>query len=68
MSGKKRVLIINTGGTIGMKKTENGYAPARNFLAEAISEIADMKKPDTPDWELYELPRLLDSSDITVKE
>ena len=25
---KKRVLIINTGGTIGMKKTEQGYRPA----------------------------------------
>ena len=24
----KRVLIIYTGGTIGMTRTENGYAPA----------------------------------------
>ena len=65
---QRRVLIINTGGTIGMKKTEKGYAPARNYLAKAISELADMKKENAPEWELYELPRLLDSSDITVKE
>ena len=25
----KRVLIIYTGGTIGMTRTENGYAPPR---------------------------------------
>ncbi len=65
---RKRVLIINTGGTIGMKKTEKGYAPARGFLAEAISSIGDMKKEDGPKWELFELSPLLDSSDITVNE
>lgn len=68
MNSKKRVLIINTGGTIGMKKTEKGYAPARNYLAEAISGLADMKNENAPIWELYELPRLLDSSDVTVNE
>ncbi len=65
---KKRVLIINTGGTIGMKKTDKGYAPALGFLAEAISTIGDMKKEDAPAWELYEMSPLLDSSDITVNE
>ncbi|MBQ9773574.1 MAG: asparaginase [Clostridia bacterium] len=66
--GKKRVLIINTGGTIGMMKTERGYAPAQGFLAQAISAIGDMKKEDAPAWDLHELSPLLDSSDITVKE
>ena len=64
----KRVLIINTGGTIGMKKTDKGYAPARGFLAEAIAAIADMKKEGAPLWDLLELSPLLDSSDITVRE
>ena len=65
---KKRVLIVNTGGTVGMKKTANGYAPAPGFLAEAISAIDDMKKPELPEWELYEMSPLLDSSDMTVSE
>ncbi len=65
---KKKVLIINTGGTIGMKRTENGYAPVAGFLSEALDSIGDMKKEDAPEWELYELSPLLDSSDITVKE
>ncbi len=65
---KKKVLIIYTGGTIGMKKTDKGYAPVAGFLAEAIRGIDDMKSSGAPLWELYEMSPLLDSSDITVKE
>ena len=65
---KKRVLIIYTGGTIGMKKTDKGYAPVAGFLNKAISAIEDMKSESAPDWDLYEMSPLLDSSDITVKE
>jgi len=65
---KKKILIIYTGGTIGMKRTEKGYAPVEGYLSEAISSIDDMKHDDAPSWELYEMSPLLDSSDITVKE
>ena len=65
---KKRVLIIYTGGTIGMKKNNKGYAPASGFLSEAISSISDMKSDLAPMWDLHEMSPLLDSSDITVKE
>ena len=65
---KKRVLIIYTGGTIGMKKTDKGYAPISGFLGQAISAIEDMKSDSAPEWTLHEMSPLLDSSDITVKE
>ena len=65
---KKKVLIIYTGGTIGMKKTDKGYAPVSGFLGEAISSIEDMKSSGAPEWSLHEMSPLLDSSDITVKE
>lgn len=65
---KKKILIIYTGGTIGMKKTEKGYAPVSGFLGQAISSIGDMKSELAPEWNLYEMSPLLDSSDITVKE
>lgn len=64
---KKKILIIYTGGTIGMKRTDKGYAPSR-FLSKAIAEIPDMKSDSAPDWELIEMSPLLDSSDVTVKE
>ncbi len=64
----KKVLIIYTGGTIGMKRSGKGYIPVSGFLSEAISVIGDMKSPSAPKWDLYEMTPLLDSSDITVKE
>jgi L-asparaginase len=64
----KKVLIIYTGGTIGMKKTDKGYAPVAGFLGQAISAIEDMKSERAPKWDLHEMSPLLDSSDITVKE
>lgn len=65
---KKKVLIIYTGGTIGMKKTDKGYAPVAGFLGDAISAIEDMKSDGAPLWDLHEMSPLLDSSDITLKE
>ena len=65
---KKNILIIYTGGTIGMKKTEKGYSPVAGFLSQAISAIPDMKSEQAPSWDLHEMSPLLDSSDITVKE
>ncbi len=64
----KGVLIIYTGGTIGMKRTENGYVPAKGFLSEALSTIGDLKRTDFPPFELYEMSPLLDSSNVSVKE
>lgn len=65
---KKRVLIIYTGGTIGMCGTEHGYTPKSGFLSEAISKIEDMQSDAAPAWELYEMDPLLDSSEMTVTE
>lgn len=65
---RKKVLIIHTGGTIGMKKTENGYAPIAGFLKEALEGIPDMKKDGMPKWELVEMPSILDSSNVSVSE
>lgn len=65
---KKKVLIIYTGGTIGMKKTEHGYAPVEGAISEAALAISDMQSPDFPLWSLYEMSPLLDSSDMTVRD
>ena len=64
----KKVLIIYTGGTIGMKKTDHGYTPAEGFIEEALRSIPDMSRSDFPAWDLHEMSPLLDSSNMTVKE
>ena len=64
----KKVLIIHTGGTIGMKNTESGYQPAVGFLAGELAELGDMARADFPCWELYEMSPLLDSSNVALAE
>lgn len=64
----KKVLIIYTGGTIGMKNTPNGYTPVPGFLAEALGRIEDMRCDGFPSWDLYEMSPLLDSSNMSVDE
>mgnify|MGYP002239948984 CR=1 FL=1 len=39
----KRVLIIYTGGTIGMTRTENGYAPRAGYFRAALDAIPDLR-------------------------
>lgn len=60
------MLIIYTGGTIGMMKSGNGYTPG--FIAEALDRIPDLSRPDFPEWDFYEMTPLLDSSNMTVRE
>ena len=68
MTNNKKVLIIYTGGTIGMKKTDHGYAPVVGYIQEALASIPDMSRAEFPSWELYEMHPLLDSSNMTVRE
>ena len=67
-SNQKKVLIIYTGGTIGMKKTDKGYTPAAGFLEGALKAIPDMSSPEFPIWDLFEMDKLLDSSNMSLKE
>lgn len=64
----KRVLIIYTGGTIGMEPTDNGYAPSSGNFGTMLSEIRDLRSPDMPRWDLIEFDPLLDSSNITFEQ
>ncbi len=64
----KKVLIINTGGTIGMIRTPNGYAPKDGYFRSQLDAIPEMESNDTPSWDLIEMNPLLDSSNITVSE
>ncbi len=64
----KHILIIYTGGTIGMVRTPNGYAPQDGYFRAALGAIPALASDEMPRWELYEMSPLLDSSNMTVKE
>ena len=64
----KKVLIIYTGGTIGMKNTEQGYAPVSGYLLGELNKIDDLNRDGMPTWDFVETDTLLDSSNISATE
>lgn len=64
----KKVLIIYTGGTIGMKNTEQGYAPVSGYLLGELNKIDDLNRDGMPKWDFVETDTLLDSSNISATE
>jgi len=64
----KSILIVYTGGTIGMVPTANGYSPSPGVFRAALDAIGEMHHPDMPRWDFLELDPILDSSNIAVAE
>lgn len=63
-----RILLLHTGGTIGMTKTENGYQPDGDYFRQAVFHMDSLKKDDMPEWEFMETETLLDSSRMKAKD
>ncbi len=61
-----QVLILYTGGTIGMAQTEQGLAPASG-LQERIEIALAMSLNTLPSFEVLEISPLIDSANITPK-
>lgn len=62
---RKRVYIAYTGGTIGMKKSAQGYIPAPGFLTETVHSLAEFTRPEMPEFYIHEYSPLMDSSDMS---
>lgn len=62
---RKRVLIAYTGGTIGMRRSPAGYAPAPGFLAEYLATEERLHAVGMPELEVLEFDPLLDSANMT---
>lgn len=65
---KKKILIINTGGTISSIKTPHGYEPSSGYVSKALANIPAMCHEDMPQYVIKEYQPLLDSSNMTVNE
>jgi L-asparaginase len=61
---RKRVYIAYTGGTIGMTKHGNVYAPTPGFLEAQLREMPELRDPDMPEFVVQEYDSLLDSSEM----
>lgn len=61
---RKRVYVAYTGGTIGMKKSAQGYVPAPGFLTETVAKLPEFTRPEMPSFVINEYTPLMDSSDM----
>jgi|UniRef100_A0A7S4GK06 L-asparaginase len=60
-----RVLIINTGGVLGMKPTGDGRCEsAEGYLAERMAGMTELEREDVPQYEVVDLLPLIDSSEM----
>lgn len=64
----KRILVIYTGGTIGMVRAPSGYAPEREAFHALLDRIPELHAEGMPRWDIVDMDPLLDSSNITVVE
>ncbi|MDP3560035.1 MAG: asparaginase [Legionellaceae bacterium] len=65
---KKKVLIINTGGTISSVKKPHGYEPAEGYVAKVLLDHPVLQHTEMPAYTILEYQPLLDSSNITLIE
>ncbi|CAL4323816.1 asparaginase [Buchnera aphidicola] len=64
---KKKIYIIYTGGTIGMKRSDKGYIPASGYLQKQILKIQKFYRKEVPNFKIKEYFPLIDSSNIRPK-
>jgi L-asparaginase len=65
---KPRVCILYTGGTIGMRETPDGYAPAPGYLSAQMQALPEFQHPALPDYDIQEFEPLLDSANMTPQD
>ncbi|MBQ0166120.1 MAG: asparaginase [Treponema sp.] len=62
------ILIINTGGTIGMTKSDRGYIPNPEKFRENLNKMPELSDFGICGWNIIDMNPLLDSSNMTVED
>ncbi|CAM2869969.1 L-asparaginase [Pseudomonas gessardii] len=62
MSKANNIMVLYTGGTIGMQASANGLAPASGFEARMREQLAHLPAPA---WRFREMSPLIDSANMT---
>lgn len=61
----KRILIVYTGGTIGMRKSDRGYQPVEGFADLLSKRLEGRTLTPLPQYDLIEFDTLIDSANVT---
>ncbi|MGV3526426.1 MAG: asparaginase [Candidatus Sericytochromatia bacterium] len=62
--GAGRVLVVYNGGTIGMKRSTEGYTPEPGYLQAQMRAIPAFAHADIPEYVIHEQQPLIDSSNM----
>jgi L-asparaginase len=68
MIKNKRIYVAYTGGTIGMKKSDQGYIPVDGHLTDSINSLPEFHREEMPKFTINEYQPLIDSSNMTPKD
>ncbi|MGL5335356.1 MAG: asparaginase [Enterovibrio sp.] len=61
---RKQIYIAYTGGTIGMQKSAQGYAPVAGFLQQFLQNSPEFHRQEMPLFTIHEYQPLIDSSNM----
>ncbi|MCK9813161.1 asparaginase [Pseudomonas sp. MAFF 302046] len=61
----QNVMVLYTGGTIGMQASANGLAPASGFEARMREYLHSQPELVVPNWRFREMAPLIDSANMT---
>ena len=64
MATPEKLLVLYTGGTIGMQMSADGLAPASGFEARMRTQQASENTSELPQWSFRELLPLIDSANM----
>jgi len=64
----KHVMVIYTGGTLGMKKVDGSYHPVQKHLVEMMKMMPELQSEKMPAYHILEYDPLLDSANMSVHD
>jgi L-asparaginase len=65
---KKHIYIAYTGGTIGMKQSNEGFVPVDSHLTDSIKSLPEFHRNEMPAFTINEYQPLMDSSNMTPSD
>jgi L-asparaginase len=65
MPASRKILVLYTGGTIGMQQSSEGLMPASGFSERMQAQQAQQSSLQLPEWQFRELLPPIDSANMT---
>lgn len=65
---RKKIYVAYTGGTIGMKKSAQGYVPVAGHLSQCVENMPEFFRDEMPEFTINEYCPLMDSSNMTPSD